>query len=654
VSTPEHPGLESLLDFLKRNRGFDFTGYKRSSLERRIAKRMQELGIETHGDYVDYLELHQDEFALLFNTILINVTSFFRDTATWDYLRDEVLPELLEQHGHEEPIRVWVAGCASGEEAYSVAMLLASILGEEAYRERVKIYATDVDEEALEVARHASYTAKQVESVPQDLLDRYFDRVESRYLFRQDLRRTVIYGRNDLVQDAPISRIDLLLCRNTLMYFNAETQATILRRFHFALRDSGVLVLGKSEMLITHADLFTPLDMKRRVFRKVVTATMRERLHVLAHVAAEAPSGREDPSMRDSAFDASPAAQLVVDADGVLVLANQAARSQFRLTLSDIGRPVQDLEVSYRPIELRSHIDDVRDNRTGVTIAGAALTDRSGDQRTYDVQITPLTADDELLGVTVTYVDVTAPQILRDELETSRRELEQAYEELQSTVEELETTNEELQSTNEELETTNEELQSTNEELETMNEELQSANEELETMNDELRTRSFELDEVNAFLETILGSMGVAVAVLDADQRVQIWNDHARDLWGLRPDEAQGEHFLGLDIGLPVERLKQPIRALLAGTDGGGQELVLEALNRRGRKFDVRVSCVPLTVADGAINGVILLMADVGAADGDGAAAADASADGDGAAAADASADGDGDRAASDVGASGR
>jgi two-component system CheB/CheR fusion protein len=135
-------------------------------------------------------------------------------------------------------------------------------------------------------------------------------------------------------------------------------------------------------------------------------------------------------------------------------------------------------------------------------------------------------------------------------------------------------------------------------------------------MNDELRTRTFELDEVNAFLETILGSMGVAVAVLDAEQRVQVWNDHARDLWGLRPDEAQGEHFLNLDIGLPVERLKQPIRALLSGSDGHGEELTLEALNRRGRKVDVRVTCLPLTVADGGVNGVIVLMDDAASSDG--------------------------------------
>jgi two-component system CheB/CheR fusion protein len=184
--------LEVLLDFVKRNRGFDFTGYKRSSLERRIRKRMDEVGCATFGDYLDHLEVHQDEFAFLFNTILINVTAFFRDASTWDYLRAEVLPKLVEGPSDDGPLRVWCAGCASGEEAYTIAMVLAEVLGESAYRDRVKIYATDIDEEALQAARQASYSVKAVEGVPRESLDRYFERYDSRYAFRQDLRRNVI------------------------------------------------------------------------------------------------------------------------------------------------------------------------------------------------------------------------------------------------------------------------------------------------------------------------------------------------------------------------------------------------------------------------------------------------------------------------------
>jgi two-component system CheB/CheR fusion protein len=607
VTPSPEVNLEALLDFVKRNRGFDFTGYKRSSLERRIRKRMDEVGCQTYAEYLDHLEVHQDEFAFLFNTILINVTAFFRDAATWEYLRAEVIPNLVAARPADAPIRVWCAGCASGEEAYTIAMVLADVLGETAYRERVKIYATDVDEEALQGARQASYSAKAVEAVPHEALDRYFERYDSRYVFRQDLRRTVIFGRNDLVQDAPISRIDLLVCRNTLMYFNAETQSQILRRFHFGLDESGVLILGKSEMLITHGDLFQPVDLKRRVFRKVLSGAMRERLQFVAQPGGAAPAPVH-PSLRDSALDAGAVPQVVIDADGLLAGANHAARERFSLNATDVGRPLQDLEISYRPLELRSHLDRLRVDRRAVALDGVRWTPKAGDgPRILDVRIAPLLVDGELQGASVTYDDVTGAEQLRAELEGSKRELEQAYEELQSTVEELETTNEELQSTNEELETTNEELQSTNEELETMNEELQSTNEELETINDELRTRTLELNEVNAFLETILASMGLAVAVVDGRQTIQIWNRHSEDLWGLRADEAVGQHFLGLDIGLPLDQLRAPIRDALRNIDGRG-EIVLEATNRRGRPIHCTVRTLPLVVGADEVTGVILLM----------------------------------------------
>lgn len=183
-----------------------------------------------------------------------------------------MLPGLLAERSPGEPIRVWSAGCAGGQEAHSLAMLFADAIGIEAFRQRVKIYATDVDDEALVQARHAAYTAAEVEGLSEDQLAQYFELQGSRYCFRKDMRRSVIFGRNDLVQDAPISRIDLLLCRNTLMYFNAEAQTKILERFHFALAPKGMLFLGKAEMLLAHGRIFEPLDLKRRVFRKAVNA----------------------------------------------------------------------------------------------------------------------------------------------------------------------------------------------------------------------------------------------------------------------------------------------------------------------------------------------------------------------------------------------
>jgi two-component system CheB/CheR fusion protein len=265
-------GFEDLLAFLQQSRGFDFRGYKRASLMRRVTRRLQMLGIGGFEDYKDYLEVHPGEFVQLFNTILINVTSFFRDPEAWDYLAQEVVPAMLERKAPGAPVRVWSAGCAAGQEAYTIAMLLAEAMGWEAYRERVKIFATDVDQEALAQARQASYSVKEVEMLGPQRLERYFDLINGRYVFRGDLRRAVIFGRNDLMEDAPISRLDLLVCRNTLMYFNAGAQARILRRFHFALngggKGNGVLFLGRAEMLLTHGALFRPVDLKFRVFAK--------------------------------------------------------------------------------------------------------------------------------------------------------------------------------------------------------------------------------------------------------------------------------------------------------------------------------------------------------------------------------------------------
>ncbi len=239
---------------------------------RRVSHQMQSVSLTGYDEYRDYLELHPEEFTTLFNTVLINVTSFFRDAEAWAYLRSDLLPTLLEQKG-TAPIRIWSAGCATGEEAYTLAMCLSEALGLDRAREQVKIYATDVDEEALAEARLATFHERQLRNVPRDLVDRYFESSGQRYTLVKELRRMVIFGRNDLVQDAPISHIDLLLCRNTLMYFNAETQAGIVRRLHFALENTGVLFLGKAEMLLTHSSVFLPIDLKRRFFRKVVIPT---------------------------------------------------------------------------------------------------------------------------------------------------------------------------------------------------------------------------------------------------------------------------------------------------------------------------------------------------------------------------------------------
>jgi two-component system, chemotaxis family, CheB/CheR fusion protein len=601
--------FEALLRNMRDSRGFDFTGYNRTSLMRRVRHRMDSAGYDTFEEYLDVLQASSDEFASLFNTILINVTAFFRDPPAWGYLRDEVIPSILAERGPNDPIRVWSAGCASGQEAYTLAMILAEALGADDFRQRVKIYATDVDQDALTEARAATYDAKGIDSVPQELLHRYFEPANGRYVFRKDLRRAVIFGRNDLVKDAPISRVDLLVCRNTLMYLNAETQRNVLGRLHFALTPQGTLFLGHAEMLLSHSERFTPLNLKNRIFRKAAGShggidrfengtTMYDRHGDLPGLSP----------IRKLAFRASPVAQIAVTGEDTVAMINQQAESTFGLSARDIGRLLRDLEVSYRPVELRAYLEQAKVERRSARIQDVQWQRPGADTVWFEIHINPLVdAENGLLGVSIVFFDVTATRALLDKVVQTNRQLEAAYEELQSTNEELETTNEELRSTVEELETTNEELQSTNEELETMNEELQFTNDELHTINDTLRERSMELDEAKRFLDSLVNSIQFGMVVVDREMRVVVWNRGCDELWGLRSDETVGTVLGALDIGLPTDAVKPLIGKAFVDPDVT-EETVVDAVNRRGRQARVRVMCTAFRSNESGVNGALLLM----------------------------------------------
>jgi two-component system, chemotaxis family, CheB/CheR fusion protein len=407
------------------------------------------------------------------------------------------------------------------------------------------------------------------------------------------------------MQNAPIGRLDLLACRNTLMYFNAEVQSQILNRFHFALNDGGHLFLGKAETLLTRSDRFKPVNLKLRVFTPVLDGgkpfAIRERSAAAHH--------GDGSDLRDAALSESSVAMVVIDAEHRVRYASRPARSLFGLTLADIGVLLQDLRFSYQPAELRSLILESNTERRTVEQRGVEWHSSDDADMVFDVEVTPLfDLEGGLVGTSVTFHDVSRFRQLEAELQQSNRELASAYEELQSTNEELETTNEELQSTNEELETTNEELQSTNEELETTNEELQSTNDELQATNIVLGERSSELTRVNTFLEAILAGLQRAVAVVDVHRAVQAWNSWAEDMWGLRADEVQHQNFLELDIGLPVDGLADLVARCLDGRSR--QDTVLMAArNRRGRDFTCRVLVSPLTARD-IVQGAVIVMED--------------------------------------------
>jgi two-component system CheB/CheR fusion protein len=607
------PGdLEQLLEYVQRARDFDFTGYKRPTLTRRIIKRMGEVGCETYGQYQDHLEVHPDELVSFFDSILVNVTSFFRDPEAWEFVAAEIVPRIVSGRQTDDPIRVWSAGCASGEEAYTLAIVLCEALGMEAFSRRVKVYGTDVDETALAQARQATYSEKALETVPDDLRERYFQRSERGYEFRGDLRRSVVFGRHDLLEDAPISRLDLLVCRNTLMYFDADAQAAILDRFRFALARGGYLLLGRAETLLTHSSAFRPLQLKLRIFERLPSPDDRRS----GASQGTDGGGRElmRAKLRDAAFDAGDAATMVIDAAGLVQAVNGAGRSLFAMTSEHLGRPMHDLEISYRPLDLRALVDEACQRHDRVVRRGVSWPQPGDHARAYDVTVLPLhdRSSGSETGVSISFQDVTRGRVLEAELEQSTGELHTTYEHLRSANEELETMNEkletmneQLQSANGELQATNEELRSANEELETMNAELQSTNDDLHVVNETLATRGRELDRANSYLQSILTGIQSGVVVVDPDLVVQIWNPWMEEWWGLREVEAVGYPLVHLDIGVPVADIEPCVRAALAGVDVAPLEL--PARNRRGREFRCRVRTSPV-VAGGVVVGALVVM----------------------------------------------
>jgi two-component system CheB/CheR fusion protein len=607
----EDAGFENLIRYIQESRGVDFRGYKRTSLRRRIALRMEHLHVDSFADYHSFLEAHPQEFVDLLNTVLINVTSFFRDPEAWEVLKTDILPRLVAPGRGRDQLRMWSAGCATGEEPYSLAMLLSEELGPVEFARRVKIYATDLDDAALNVARHASYLPRDVEGVPENLLQKYFERTNSHYLVSRDVRKAVIFGRHNIVHDAPISRIDLLVCRNLLIYLETDTQNAVLPRLHYALVDDGCLLLGKAETQLARSKLFHPFDMKHRLFRKVPQEWRRAGSGgvLLNHEPPRDPGSTLHSRLLDGIVDNSASAHLAIDNDDLLIFASAGARRLLEVGESDVGRQFQDLSISYRPIELRSQIDEVRQQLRPVKIEHQEYHRPPADPVRLTIDVAPLIArDGKAFAVLLTFTDTTRTFTLQQELEAAQESLETTIEELQSANEELETTNEELQSTNEELETTNEELQSTNEELETTNEELRSANEELEATNEELRRHSDEFGSYRDQVDAIMRALDAGLVVVDTDLCVLSWNRWSENAWGLREEEAINQVFTHLDIGLPVRQLEQAMRQAVANS--AASEMMVDALDRRGRPMKCRVRVAPLIYLDRNTHGAMVVVED--------------------------------------------
>ena len=464
-----NPEFEALLDYLKHNRGCDLTGYKRSTLMRRFQHRMHSININSYQSYRQHLQSEPSEWLALLDDVLINVTTFFRDSEAllpsadrdaWVTLANEIIPQIIASKKPDEPIRVWSAACASGPEVYSLIILFAEALGIESCLQRVKFYATDIDEDALEQARQGIYQLREVTEIPLHLLEKYFEQTEQSYIFHPQLRRTIIFGRHNLVSDAPISKIDLLVCRNALMYFNADTQAKILIRFHFALNNNGFLFLGKAETLTTKKQIFTPVHLKHRIFAKGLKLGVDEHLLLSPRTSKKQAVDFLASHVRiwQTAFETSPFAQLAVDSNSCLIMANEQANALFGLTFNDVGRPLRSLKPGQIPRLCTSTKQVNRDFRP-VTLKNVEW--RTPTDTTYfDIFITPVfSSDGHRVGMNLTFTDFTSNKQLEKRLEHANLDLARVSKTLEQIKAALDTTHAELESTQQELETVYQEMQ---------------------------------------------------------------------------------------------------------------------------------------------------------------------------------------------------
>jgi two-component system, chemotaxis family, CheB/CheR fusion protein len=438
--------FEALLNYIKHNQGYDLTPYKRSILTQRFQRRMQILNIDSYQCYLQQLQHYPKECLALLNDVLINVTSFFRDRNDWNYIASEVIPRIIINKDSNEPIRVWSAGCAAGQEIYSLLILLAEALGVEFCLQRVQCYATDADEAALQRARRGIYSHLEVKDIPADLLNKYFQQTKQGYVFHPELRRTIVFGHHDLVKDAPMSKIDLLLCRNVLIYFNPEAQVSILTRFHFALQKAGFIFLGRAERMQHDRQIFIPVSLKHRVYTKGLALNLADHLSITSQPYQKQsadPVAAQNYFYRTT-FETSSVAQLAVGSKGYLISANEQANHLFGLTPGDRDRSFGEL-VPGKLLGSYAAIAMFNSHSRSVTLNNVKWI-TSPSPKHFDIAIAPVLNDNkELLGITVSFFDVSDYGQLVTKLENTNAELERVSAILQVTRTELETTRQKIQ-----------------------------------------------------------------------------------------------------------------------------------------------------------------------------------------------------------------
>ena len=600
---------------LRNQVGHDFSGYKIKTFLRRVQRRMQVLEIETPDAYVARLTADPEEVAALFRDLLINVTSFFRDAPAFETLADTVLPKLLDGRGAEDTVRVWVPGCATGEEVYSIAMLLREQMEGRTAAPQVQIFATDIDDGALGVARAARYPLPLLEGVSEERRRRFFVEDGSSYVLSKEVRDMCIFSPHSVIRDPPFSRIDLVSCRNLLIYFGSEIQNQVIPTFHYALRPDGYLFLGTSENVSQFDELFTPVDKKHRIFRRRADVAPQLRLPLtisalrIGQIASLTPTR---PSLGSAGLrhvvdnhmlERFTPPHVLVTREGDVVY--YSGRTGKYLEPAP-GVPTRQLFALARKglsLDLRSVFREAVESGRTVTRAGVVVEGEGGRVQIISLTVEPLSEQVHGEHMYIVVFEDQGPGLAREEALARaqsmhdgtavqfEKELRDTRERLQSMIEEYETALEELKSSNEELVSVNEELQSSNEELEASKEELVSLNEELHTVNLELNGKIDALDRSNSDLQNLFESTSVATVFLDRNLVIRSFTPAMGGIFHIRPiDRGRPITELVSHLDLPgleldieaVFTTNQPRERQVSGKDGLSHFLVRLAPYRNG------------------------------------------------------------------------
>jgi chemotaxis methyl-accepting protein methylase len=621
--------LAKAVILLRAQTGHDFSLYKRNTLHRRIERRMGIHQIHKLADYVRYLRENSQEVDLLFRELLIGVTSFFRDPAAWIALRDQALPALLAQRSPAQALRAWVPGCSTGEEAYSLAIVLQEAVEAVQSKQqfRIQIFATDLDRDAIDRARQGVFPENIAADVSEERLKRFFTKADRGYHVRKEIRELVIFAPQNLIMDPPFTKLDLLSCRNLLIYLSPEVQKKLIPLFHYSLSPGGLLVLGSAESIGGATHLFVPLGGKSRIFRRMESGPQPEPIVFPSAFgsgppgAVESRPGPHPPASLQSLADQlvlrryAPPAVLVNDKGDILYISGRTGK----YLEPAAGKANWNLFAMAREglrYELGAAFQKVLRQKESVILPGLSV-GTNGGQQCLDVTVQRLEEPGPLQGlVMILFSDVPTPvatpapargALLRSRgarLEELEQQLRQARAEARATQEEMQTTQEELRSANEELQSTNEELQSTNEELMTSKEEMQSLNEELQTVNAELQAKLDELSRAANDMKNLLNSTDIATLFLDQDLNVRRFTPSAAHIVKLIPGDV-GRPITDLVSDLNYPDLANDTRDVLRTLAPAEKP----AAARDGRWFNVRI--MPYRTLDDRIDGVVITFADI-------------------------------------------